>query len=241
MWRVEQLCERQLRDVNPEDVIEDGLYRLCDVYKAGGGYDKLPNIISKRLGFNIDEYRKQFVVQLQGCVMRCPYCYVTPDGINSTPVLKSTEELVNSYLKTGVNIFHLMGGSPALYIREWSSLIDKLLSVKSSTVFHSDLLLQESYYDKETVDSISNPHAVYAISIKGCDNASYIKNTNTSLNEEMMLHNLNIIENSSLAYYFTFTGMDESQIKRFCKDFKLRNLENSFKIDLVMYDALKNK
>ena len=27
------------------------------------------------------DWRYQFVVQLRGCVLNCPYCYVTQDGV----------------------------------------------------------------------------------------------------------------------------------------------------------------
>ena len=240
-WKVEKICDKQLRDVNPKDLVEDGLYRLCDVYKSGGGYDKLPNIIASRFNYNIEDYRRQFVVQLKGCVMKCPYCYVTPDGINGTPVLKTTNELVESYLKTGVNVFHLMGGSPAIYIKDWNVLINRLLEIKPQTIFHSDLLLQESFYTKEIIDSISMPNSVYAISIKGANKDEYLKNTGIQLKEDMLINNLDIIRKSSLNYYFTFTGMTEDGVEEFCKKYNIteKMLKDSFIIKLIEYDALK--
>lgn len=240
-WKVEKICDKQLRDVNPNDLVEDGLYRLCDVYKSGGGYDKLPNIIASRFNYNIDDYRKQFVVQLKGCVMKCPYCYVTPDGINATPVLKTTDELVESFIKTGVNVFHLMGGSPAIYIKDWNILINKLLEKKPQTIFHSDLLLQECNYTKEVIESISKPNSVYAISIKGANKDEYLKNTGVPLKEDMLINNLDVIKNSSLNYYFTFTGMTEDGVKEFCDNYNITSkmLKDSFIIKLIDYDALK--
>ena len=40
VWPVVPLCKAQLEDVNPLDVLNDGLYRRCNKYKFGGGYDK---------------------------------------------------------------------------------------------------------------------------------------------------------------------------------------------------------
>ena len=238
-WKVEKICDKQLRDVNPNDLVEDGLYRLCDVYKSGGGYDKLPDIIASRFNYNIDDYRKQFVVQLKGCVMKCPYWYVTPDGINATP--KTTDELVESFIKTGVNVFHLMGGSPAIYIKDWNILINKLLEKKPQTIFHSDLLLQECNYTKEVIESISKPNFVYAISIKGANKDEYLKNTGVPLKEDMLINNLDVIKNSSLNYYFTFTGMTEDGVKEFCENYNItfEMLKDSFIIQIIDHDALK--
>ena len=83
-WPVVPLCEKQLRDIRQKDILEDGLYRLCDIYRGGGGYDQFINIYNKRFGTSLTDGR-QFVVQLYGCPLRCPYCYVTEDGVKSKP------------------------------------------------------------------------------------------------------------------------------------------------------------
>jgi hypothetical protein len=31
-WPVVPLSEKQLKDVNPEDILENGLYRKCNIY-----------------------------------------------------------------------------------------------------------------------------------------------------------------------------------------------------------------
>lgn len=53
-WPVMPLCKAQLQDINPDDVLNGGLYRRCNTYKGGvvmtssrpsmnGGLGKLPN------------------------------------------------------------------------------------------------------------------------------------------------------------------------------------------------------
>ena len=44
------LCEAQLMDVNPLDILNNGLYRKCNTYKGGGGYDKFPEIYNAKIG-----------------------------------------------------------------------------------------------------------------------------------------------------------------------------------------------
>ena len=116
-WPVVPLCKNQLKDVRPEDVLNNGLYRKCDIYRGGGGYDQFNKIWEKRKGYRISP--KQFVVQLAGCPLHCPYCYVTPDGINGKVVFKTTDEILTDYKDSNLQVFHLMGGAPALYLSHW--------------------------------------------------------------------------------------------------------------------------
>ena len=39
LFKVVPLCKKQLLEVTPSDILNDGLYRKCNVYKSGGGYD----------------------------------------------------------------------------------------------------------------------------------------------------------------------------------------------------------
>ncbi len=120
-WPVVPICERQRRDVNPDDLLEDGLYRKCNTYKGGGGYDMFPAIYRRRHR-RLDpttQLAVQFVVQLQGCPLDCPWCYVTRDGVLGEPVQRTTNELVSAFERSGLTVFHLMGGAPALFLVLW--------------------------------------------------------------------------------------------------------------------------
>ena len=88
-WPIVPLCKKQLLDINLNDILENGLYRLCNTYKGGGGYDKFPVIYEKRYGINPGG--NQFVVQLYGCPLKCSYCYVTINGIWGDPIYVTTE------------------------------------------------------------------------------------------------------------------------------------------------------
>ena len=86
----------------------------------------------------------QFVVQLYGCNLDCPFCYVTRRGVWDTPIKVSTDALVRAYALSGANVFHLMGGAPALQMKFWPELLDAL---GPDILFHSDLMLTETRYD----------------------------------------------------------------------------------------------
>lgn len=239
-WPVVPLCERQLRDVNPSDILNDGLYRRCDIYKGGGGYDQFEAIYHRRFGGS-EKLNEQFVVQLRGCPLRCPYCYVTGDGIWGEPVKVSTKKMVADFEESGFPVFHLMGGAPALYISWWPDILDAL---PGSAVFHSDFLLQELEYPvavlKKLADHKRNLHAV---SIKGCDAEEFKKNTGVGLNEPMLWKNLDNLVDTGVQFYLTFTGMPRGSVDKFSevavKRYGGAILKDSFAIDIVEYDALK--
>lgn len=243
MWKVMSLCDAQLTDVNPADILNGGLYRRCNTYKGGGGYDKFPEIYDKRFG-KTEGLNDQFVVQLRGCPLSCPYCYVTKDGVwtgKCTDV--STEDMVQAFVDSGCNVFHLMGGAPALYIDDWKDIITRI----GDKVFHSDLMLVEGYYKESTIRELAKlPRTLYAVSIKGADAAEFYKNTATKFNETMFFKNLDLIVECGLPCYLTFTGMSAESVDAFKARIALRYnddsfLKDSFAINLVHYNALDYK
>jgi len=236
-WKVVPLCKEQLLDIDPNDVLPGGVFRTCDVYKSGGGYDKFPAICEKRLG--IKTFPKQFVAQLYGCHLKCPYCYVTPKGIWNKPVEYTTDELLLEFFESGCNVLHLMGGSPALYIEHWSDIIDNL-SIKY--VFHSDLLLTEKKYDAKVLKAISMPNCLYAVNIKGTTYEDYRKNTGCELDGELFWDNFAALVVNKVPFYITLTNPDMDYYRelrgQIFLHFGQKVLEDMFIIDLIEYDAV---
>jgi len=245
MWKVVPLCNKQLRDINKNDILHNGYFRKCNTYKSGGGYDKFPKIAEKRLNMNGNN---QFVVQLYGCSLSCPYCYVTRDGIYGEYKTFTTNELIDCFIESKQDVFHLMGGSPALYIENWYDIIDKLPKDK---IFHSDLLLVEKKYDIDTLKSISKNNCLYAVSIKGYDEEDFYRNTNVKFNKKLFWNNFDVIINVwinfNLEFYLTFINCNKDKKEMFWHKLCIRYgcdiadmiLEDSFEIDLIDYDALK--
>jgi len=243
-WKVVPLCEEQLLDIDPKDVLPGGHFRLCDVYKSGGGYDKFPAIFEKRTGKKTSV--KQFVVQLYGCHLKCPYCYVTPNGIWGKPIYYHTDALAKAFFTTQevlngkLEVFHLMGGSPALYLEHWPELIDRL---GEDVIFHSDLCLTEKVYDRKILRDIARPNCLYAVNIKGTSYENYRENTGCEADDALLYDNLYSLVVSKVPFYLTFTnpGMNYYQYLLGMIFLHCGNevLEDSFIIDLVDYDAIK--
>ena len=237
-WPVVPLCERQLRDVNPSDVLKDGLYRRCNIYKGGGGYDKFEAIYKSRFGGS-KPLNEQFVVQLQGCPLRCQYCYVTQDGILGKPTPVPTSQLMADFRETGYPVFHLMGGAPALYLHHWPEIGKQL----NGAVFHSDFLLCEGLYDYQDLQRIADiPNSLHAVSIKGCDEGEYVANTGVHIPMSLIIENLDLLVETEVPFYITFTGMSEESIAKFKKMVEPRYKEDVFKdsfaIQVIHYNAL---
>lgn len=247
-WPVVPFCERQLLDIDPKDVLPGGVFRICDVYKSGGGYDKFPQICEKRFGRKVNPV--QFVVQLRGCHLKCSYCYVTPEGIWGEDYINfSPDSLIEEFLlarksmNINMDVFHLMGGAPGLYLSSWPELIDLLSSVDSNFIFHSDLLLTEKLYNIDELVDISQSNCLYAVNIKGVTPEDYKRNTGCSLDPFLLWENLNRLVMCNVPFYMTFTNPDmnhyDSFIERLCRTHGEETLKDSFIIDLIDYDALK--
>ncbi len=245
-WEVMKLCERQLRDVNPEDVLKGGLYRKCNTYKAGGGYDKFPEIFEKRFHSRLLDYT-QFVVQLRGCPNNCPYCYVTDSGVRSGECVRiSTQEMVDDFNESGLSVFHLMGGALALYLRDWHELLERL---PGNIIFHSDFLCTELPYEDYVLRDLYgfSRQCLFAVSVKGATVSEFKKNTGVFYNEMLFWSNLERLVINKIPFYITFTGMPEYSrhiwmskcINRFGYDQAYKILEDSFSIDIIEYEALK--
>lgn len=238
-WRVVPLSGGQLLDVNPADILQGGLYRKCDTYKGGGGYDQFPDICEKRLGVRT---HKQFVVQLYGCNLDCPYCYVTREGVWGKFERVSTTELVDAFIQSGQEVFHLMGGAPALQISQWPSLIQELFARCPDAIFHSDLMLTEGQYGLKTLFNINHPRALYAVNIKGTTPAQWFALTRKPLDEELFWKNFERLSCIASNVYVTFTGVTPDAVEEFWRRstfFAIPKVlsEDSFIIDLIDYKA----
>lgn len=214
IFDVMKLCSAQLLDIHSDDVLEGGLYRKCNTYRGGGGYDQFPAIYQRRFGAT-PSLNDQFVVQLKGCPLRCPYCYVTEEGVSRGESVKvSSAELVAAFTRSGCSVFHLMGGAPALHLRKWPDLLANL----NGEVFHSDFLLVEEEYDTGLLREIAQyKNSLYAISIKGSSKTEFKSNTGVELDESLLQRNMETLVKSGINTYFTFTGMPQVSIETFKK------------------------
>lgn len=248
-WKVVPICGFQRLDVRPEDLLNNGDFRKCETYRGGGGYDQFPEICQRRLKFLYPPHT-QFVVQLYGCNLDCPYCYVTRSGVWGAWKGYTTEDLVQAFIDSKQEVFHLMGGAPALYLNQWPALLDELTrrqaELPENWVFHSDFLLTEREYSPITLREISYHHkrCLFAVDIKGVTPDDYEHNTRKPFKEELFWENLDNLEFSQIPIYLTFTNPDMDNYDAFVKKILQRYspvgsmlMRDSFIIPLIEYDA----
>jgi pyruvate-formate lyase-activating enzyme len=237
---------RQLLDVRKSDIFGD--FRICDTYRGGGGYDKLPAITEKRGLSSVGNTAKQFVVQLYGCHLRCPYCYVTRDGILGKYIEYTTGEIIYKFMEAyelhNIGVFHLMGGAPALYIDRWYSIRQQL---PSQFVFTSDLLLTEGVYNKGNITALKHlgsNNSIFAVNIKGVTSKDYEFNTGRKIDWKLFWDNFDKVVDSGINFYLTFTNPALSYLDQFkdkiIKRYSESTLDDSFVIDLKQYEAVKD-
>lgn len=216
MWPVVPICNRQKLDINEQDLLFNGIFRKCNIYKGGGGYDKFSEIYKER--FNYTPNPTQFVVQLKGCHLNCWYCYITRDGINGQPKYINSGALIEYYKNTSLEVFHLMGGAPALYLENWKEIADKV------KIFHSDFLLIEKLYKSKWVKDLPRLHAV---SLK-----------NFNVNDKLLFKNMDTLINCGVNFYLTFTGTPiyKNKIKQ---RYGNHILDDAIYIDIINYKAIK--
>ena len=197
---------------------------MC-TYRGGGGYDKFGDVWLNRRGSSVNPV--QFVVQLHGCPLNCPYCYVTQKGVFGEPVKISTEELLRHYRRSGLDVFHLMGGAPALYLGWWKEIAHEV------RVFHSDFLLVEGIYHKEYLRDLPGLHAV---SLK-------TKDLYTPKQLELLWKNMDRLLDSGVNFYLTYTGarFDKNTLETDVWKRYGRLSKDVFYIEIQNYKALEKK
>ncbi len=237
-WKVVPISARQKLDVREDDLLNNGHFRKCETYRGGGGYDQFPSICKKRLGI---EAHTQFVVQLYGCNLDCPYCYVTQSGIWGEPVIYTSDQLVKAFVESEQEVFHLMGGAPAIYLNYWPELISRL---PDTAVFHSDFLLSERLYAVNTLQQIADlSNCLFAVDIKGVTDENYKQNTKRNPDWPGMLHNLYNLLSANIPFYLTYTNPDKDYLEDFQGYLVAQfgydsRFDDSFVIDLILYNAL---
>jgi hypothetical protein len=200
MIKIVKFCEKQLRDINPDDLI-GGYVRKCNIARAMNGIDKFGTIYEKRYGVRPSDIH--YITQTYGCNKTCEYCYVTQDGIWKDFVKVGPQYIFDQVREKSCpnnTVFHLMGGAPAFWIKYWPA-VDLAVKFKTEdagkTIFHSDFLLDEFLYEgfEEYFDAVKQiRRQLHAVSFKN------------SKPTELQMINLNFLIDKNIPFYITHTG-----------------------------------
>lgn len=243
----------EIQKIDIEDssgiVYYDEIARICTVVKDKKSSDNRGDLVPYRMaelfGGLWEEYNHHFIVQVAGCPLKCPYCYV--DNLK-TDLFMTADELVDKFISfkkevelrfsIKVNVFHFMGGAPALYCDFWKELRDSLdeHGLKEVILF-SDVILVENYFTKKTPwEYIYLHHFIITGCLKGTNKENFIINTGFDLFQQALVELKNYIYFKN--FYLTLIGFDEKSLA------DVYDIIPKNKIDflnIVNYEVTKNR
>lgn len=156
--------------------------------------DTVPRTIAKRYGTNPLYknplyWNRHFIVQVAGCPLQCPYCYL--DNLTEGEHI-AIETMVDWYITfraraKDLNVFHLMGGCPGAYAPLWPDIRRELdeRGLEDTVLLSDVILLEDLIYDVSPWKFIPE-RSIIVLSIKGTSFFNYYANTGTNLFPESM-------------------------------------------------------
>lgn len=178
-------------DVKKAGRYHDDYGRVCQVIQSKNWHGDLSSLrIAKLFGKHWQHWDKHFVVQVAGCSLKCPYCYV--DNLNPDKIV-TAKELVSLFFEFSeivpdLNVFHLCGGMPARYPKFWEELRDEL----NNTGLREVVLLTDTVFVEHTIYNvfpwcyIELPYFALVGCLKGTTRQNFFVNTGQNLFDEAL-------------------------------------------------------
>jgi len=197
--------------------------RICSVYKSKKSRigDSSPRRIAKLFGGNWQSYNHQFIVQVAGCPLNCWYCYVDNlDGKGKNSKNFTVVELVDLFVqfrsaalddyKAPINVFHLMGGDPALYCAFWPHLRDELdrRHMSGVIILSNTVLVERKTKRLEPWKFLDIPHFMLSGCLKGVNREDFLKNTGKDLYHAAVSELKNYVHAKN--FYLTIVGQSKN-------------------------------
>lgn len=210
--------------IQMEDVLRSGLEihndfaRTCTVAKgdppASPIGDTTPWILEKRYGHSWKHWNRQFVVQVAGCPLECPYCYI--DNLSAGMAI-TIEEMISWYREFRyrvheLNIFHFMGGCPGAHAHYWPIIRQELdeAGFEDSVLVTDAILVEEWAYGIKPWIHIPN-RTLVLVCIKGTSFSNFEANTGRNLFPVAMRELNHYLPLSEV--HFTLTEPDSRDIE----------------------------
>ncbi len=212
----------QLRDVENSTglVYHDEYYRLCEVVKSDKAFDNRgdcsPYRMASLFGGDWRDYNYHFIVQVAGCPLSCPYCYVDNFKIDlqiSIAALVNDfvefREMIRSLYSIDVRVFHLMGGAPAVYAECWPEIRHALDALgQEDVILFSDVVFVENrYFGKQPWDYLGLDMFVLTGCLKGVNDKNFYLNTGRDMFDTALAEMSNYVDADN--FYLCLIGNDK--------------------------------
>ena len=176
----------QMVDVLKAGRFQNGFARVCKVIESPNWHgDKSPLHLNKLFGHPWRYYDTHMVVQVAGCSLRCPFCYV--DNLKKD-YLCSEHDIVEWFLMfkekyPEINVLHICGGLPARYPSFWGVLRDALdeRGLQETIILSDTVFLENWFYDEHPWEHMDINNFALVGCLKGTTKENFIENTTINL------------------------------------------------------------
>lgn len=241
---IARLGPGQLKDVERSGVEHhNGWARTCTILQGNPPQsdigDRSPHRIADLYGDNWKYWDRHFVVQVAGCPLRCPYCYV--DNLD-VGFRISIEELVGIYADfreciPELNVFHLMGGCPGRYAHLWPLIRAELDKAGfRDTVFFSNVILVEETVHGACPWRHIPLRSVIAVCLKGTSFSNFVENTQRNLFQEALVELENYIRLDNPRIHYTLLNPLKKDLRWV---YELLGEKNVDRLRFKTYEAVK--
>lgn len=175
-------------------VCYDNYARVCTVFTGTRRDigDRSPFRMAEMFGGSWQDYNHHFVIQLAGCPLDCPYCYVDNLGedthfseISLVELYKTIRFEALTKFKAHVKVLHVMGGAPAVYCEFWPKLrmeLDALGPYGEDVIIFSNVILVENWvYGVEPWRYMNIENFIVEGCLKGTNRRNFMDNTGHDL------------------------------------------------------------
>jgi uncharacterized Fe-S cluster-containing radical SAM superfamily protein len=225
-------------------VFYDDDARICTVIKQPESKDergdKSPFRMANLFGGNWQDYNNHFIVQVSGCPLSCPYCYV--DNLKPDRFYTS-KELVNKFIHfkkqfNNINVFHLMGGAPGVFCSVWPDLRSELdLSGSTDVILFSDVIfVEEFFFNKKPWDFLNIKNFLLTGCLKGTNRKNFFDNTKHDLFENALNELKHYIDYSN--FYLSLINYDENDLVNI---YKIIDKDRIDFLKIINYEVTKQR
>jgi sulfatase maturation enzyme AslB (radical SAM superfamily) len=223
--------------------------RVCTIIKDDGAYDnrndRSPYRMAELFGGNWKDYNNHFIIQVAGCPLKCWYCYI--DNLKKD-IEMSAQEMVDMFIEfrkdikqkfnVDLNVFHFMGGAPAIYCEFWPILRETLdkNNLKNIILFSDVIFVETYFYNVKPWNYMDLDNFIVVGCLKGTNKKNFKENTGKDLYSEALSELSNYIKFEN--FYLTLINYDKNHLDNIYK------LIPKSKIDLlkiVDYEVVKRK
>lgn len=245
---ISKIGELQRKDIEDSSgiVLYDDYARICTVVKPNGGIgDRSPYRMAEMFGGEWQDYNNQYVIQVAGCPLDCPYCYV--DNLEEDTYWTAVSVVENflafrwqfrAEYHESLKVLHFMGGAPGIYCAFWPELRAEmdLCGLENVILFTNVILVEWRLRGVLPWHFMTLHNFVVEGCLKGTSRKNFIRNTRCDLFEDAVSELREYVPYEN--FYLTLINYDKDGLSRV---YRLIDDQRVDFLEVVEYEATKAK